>query len=98
MISFGIMDLGYPLDFSHATDSPADKFGFSFSHPASFYLAAAHSHPAMALAAMANTAAAAPGTTTPSASDVIFTKTHNMNNFFSANPVMNNLAIVSVVV
>ena len=81
--------LGCPIDFSHTAGSAATKF--TFPHPASVYLAAAQNHPAMALAAMANSASIVPGSSIPSSSENLFVNNPTANNLFSNKPVLNTL-------
>ena len=68
-----------------------NKYGITFPHPASVYLAAAHNHPAMALAAMANTASIISATTAGSSNENLFVNTSALNDPFSSTPGMNHL-------
>ena len=83
--------IGCPLDFSIAAGTAMNRYGVTFPHPASVYLAAAHNHPAMALAAMANTASIISGTTSGSSTENLFANSPVVNSSFSHPPGVNHL-------
>ena len=83
--------IGCPLDFSIAAGTAMNRYGVTFPHPASVYLAAAHNHPAMALAAMANTASIISGTTSSSSTENLFANSPVVNTPFSHPPGVNHI-------
>ena len=87
---------GCPLDFSVAAGAAINRYGATFPHPASVYLAAAHNHPAMALAAMANTASIISGTTSSSSTENLFVNSPAINSPFAHPPGVSNLFPQSV--
>ena len=68
-----------------------NRYGVTFPHPASVYLAAAHNHPAMALAAMANTASIISGTTSSSSTENLYANSPVVNTPFPHPPGVNHL-------